>query len=518
MNRFHPPVGRRFRASLFGFALFFLPVVLIGCAAPHPEPLSADQVLGSTAQTRAELLTRLETLVSNPPSFVPPSPVPVEDSEDMDAGHADEDSDHHDDEGSDHHADEGPGGHAEGAPVASAAFAVDPATAALVALAVENNPDLLVARAHLAATEAEARLAGIPADPSLSFDVLHVLEAAAETPWLIGGGLELPFGALVLWSPERRAAMAELEAERASLAVEELRVRANFVEVLVELNEKRAEVILREQFAERLGSIIPVIVALSDAGEIRQAEAQTFQLERAQNDRALELARTDVVRVAGELGRIVGLPGAVPEDFPVQDFVTSHGSTTFSLDEAHSCPPEEFRSRLASSPNVRNREMEYLAATAELALERRAVFADMSAGPASEYEEGSWHAGVGASVTVPLWNRNRAAIAGARARVAAARVAWESELRDVSARLDIRLADAAALRADHERLKSDLAPMARGQLENVKKLAELGDLDVFLLLDALVRMRDVDHDLVHVRAALERVRYENMLGGCPDGC
>lgn len=462
------PFGRRPRGALRSFAWPLALVAAVGCSRAPVAPLEPSRVLRERSATRAEILARL-------------APAPPDSTRDRE----------------------------DDARTTSTLVAADPpgtgiARAGAEALALERNPGLRVARAGLAASEAEARLAGLPPDPTFSFAALRVLESVASTPWLLAGALDLPLGALALGPPRRQAALARLEIARAELAVEESRVAGEIGTLFVDLQEARAEIAARERLAGRLAGLEPVLRALSEADAIRRADARAFRLERVENERARDLARAEAARLGAELGRVAGLPGATDRDFQ-----TPRSSEDFpGEEEIPSAAALASATDLPASPTLRLLEAERLAAFSELALARRGVFLDATAGPAAEYEEGTKRIGAGASIRVPLWNRNREAIAAARGRAEAATLAWEVGLEDAAARLEALASRADALRADLARIDGEISPLAREQLEEVELLASLGELDVFLLLDALVRAREVELERARAEAELARVRIE----------
>lgn len=470
------PLGRRPRGALRSFAWPLALVAAVGCSRAPVAPLEPERVLAEREATRAAILARLA------PALLDTDRAPFESVAD--------------------------------ARTTSTHLARNPGTglslAGAAALARERNPGLRVARARLATREAEARLAGLPPDPTFSFQALRVLESVASTPWMLAGAFDLPLGALALSRPERGAALARLEVARAELAVEESLVAGEVGTLFADLREVRDEIAARARLAERLARLDPVLRALTDADAIRRADKRAFQLERLENERARDLAIAEAARIGAELGRVAGLPGASDRDFhepqpPERDPDTSGVAGGEEIPDMAALGSA---AALAASPPIRLLETERLAAISELIIARRGILLDASAGPAAEYEEGTKRFGAGASIRVPLWNRNRAAIASAHGRADAATLAWRVGLEDAAARLDALVERADALRADLARIEGELAPLAREQLEEVELLASLGDLDVFLLLDAFVRVREVDLERARVVAELARVRIE----------
>jgi len=92
---------------------------------------------------------------------------------------------------------------------------------------------------------------------------------------------------------------------------------------------------------------------------------------------------------------------------------------------------------------------------------------------------------LGFGFPIPLWTRNRQAVAEATAEREAARARAEAQIEQVFselARAEARLRYAAQRRA---MLLADVAPLVDHQVEETRKLLDLGEVDVLVLRDAL---------------------------------
>ena len=401
-------------------------------------------------------------------------------------------------------------------PVGARGEAFDPADgltlreAELVALVF--NAQLRAERLRAQVPRAGAAFAGRWADPELEVDLLRILEGV-DRPWIAGVGFSLTVPLSGRLRVEEDQAWAEadhawLVAARAEWALlESLRVAwAQWSAVHLRQAVLAGYLAEAEPLLETVGRLV-------EAGEVEPASARLLAIDAAQ--RRLEQARLEAQEYQARLGlyALLGLPPAppappdatpdtaitlIPEMPAVRDAVTA--------DQAGLLPA------LAGHPDLLLAESAY--ARAELALERETVkqHPDLQIGPRYEDEEGQSRIGLGFGLPVPLWNRNQGAIAEARA----ARDAAAAEAYAVVQRLMSDLAQAQALHAASDRharqTRAALMPLAETQLQALRGLAELGEVDVLLLREALAGLTDARLtviDAVEARA-LAAARLQSM--------
>jgi outer membrane protein TolC len=128
---------------------------------------------------------------------------------------------------------------------------------------------------------------------------------------------------------------------------------------------------------------------------------------------------------------------------------------------------------------------EYEAAEKRLHLEIRKQYSDLILSPLYGVEEDLERRGIGLSLALPLWNRNRQAIAEAIAARDLARRRLESGYEDLVHQLDVASKKLDASQRMLEVLKDVTIPLADLQLDEVRKLLEVGEIDVLLIKDAL---------------------------------
>jgi hypothetical protein len=145
------------------------------------------------------------------------------------------------------------------------------------------------------------------------------------------------------------------------------------------------------------------------------------------------------------------------------------------------------RARAGEGRRIAQRQQECAVAERRLQLAIRRQWPDLVLSPGFESEFGEPRVTFGLQLPLPLWNRNARDIATARAGRELAnevlRGEYERTLQQL-ARAELVLTTAKAHRA---LIETELVPLAEQQVEDGRRLAELGQLDTLLQLDALLR-------------------------------
>ncbi|MGE3165392.1 MAG: TolC family protein [Planctomycetota bacterium] len=347
------------------------------------------------------------------------------------------------------------------------------------ALALWFNPALRSAAAYTSISAVEAEGAGQWDDPVLSGDVLRLVEHVDDR-WSMGGtlGLRLPINGRL--GVQRDGAEARARTETFRFAVLAATTRAQLRSTWVEWSAADRQAQLLEELLMRIGEILRIVERLEQAGSISRLEARLFQLERATRTSDLLLVRG---RAEEKRQTALALLGLRPE-------CTLELAPTVAL-AAPILPADPFTWLWDHSPVLAAERAAYEASEQELRLEIRRQYPDLELGPAFEREEGVDGFGLGFSLPIPLWNRNAPAIAVARARRAAARVAFEAEHERLLGEVHRARAQHAAAQASRLQIEQALLPLAEAQLDDVRRRTELGELDTLLTLESVVRAHEV---------------------------
>ena len=358
------------------------------------------------------------------------------------------------------------------------------------AIALVYNPSLRVARLRAGVLRARADHAGLWADPVLGVDGERII-SGVDDPWVVGGTLNITVPISGRLDAEKRRAGAEHVAELIRVAGQEWALTQRLRDAWAEWSTQADRVELLHALVQRLDSINSITDRLAEAGALTRIEARLFRIERAtrQAEQIDAVARLEERRL--ELHAMLGL-------VPTADVrLLPEVSAPISLTAVNATDADLAARNFA----VRAAAADYETAERTLRREIRAQYPDLVIGPGFGTDEGDERVLLGLSLPLPLWNRNQQGVAEAIAGRDLARAELETSIEvQTSAVAVARLRYEAAVR-QRGLLESTIAPAADEQAADAGRLAELGDVDAVLLLDAFVRQHAVKLRLLDARLA-----------------
>ena len=247
-------------------------------------------------------------------------------------------------------------------------------------------------------------------------------------------------------------------------------------------------VALFRRTCENLAGLETIATRLVTVGALTRPGARIFGLERRSREAGRELAVAEAAATAVELRAALGLhPDATLEFAPDLEV------TPFAADA------DARRALLGFSPRLVAREAALRTADADLVLQLRQQYPDLQLWPGWQEEDGEPRAGFGVSLNLPVLTANEPAVlrAGEERRWAAEawRVAVEQLVQELAA-AEIRR-DAAAQQVERF---GELHGLASQQVRDNRSLAAVGQLDVLLMLDALLREHNVQLAAINAAA------------------
>lgn len=273
--------------------------------------------------------------------------------------------------------------------------------------AFARSPTLAAQSALL--QEAEARLVTAetyPHDPTLSVEGANREDGGdSSTDWAVKVTQPIEIGG----QRRRRVAeaSAELDSATARFRREERLLAARVSAIFVEALRARELLEVEQANMELVQSLADVARKRFEAGSVPQMEVNLAQVQVGRAQRGLQLARAACEVARAALAEVVGLdPAQSPEpEGELELPPRTPMSTSRLVDGAlqHRADLEAFRSTIES-------------ARARIELARREVVPDLAIEAFYEREEGTDRLlGGGIGVRIPLFSRNRGAIAEARA-------------------------------------------------------------------------------------------------------
>lgn len=343
-------------------------------------------------------------------------------------------------------------------------------------LALFFNADLRLARLDAGVALATYETAGLWEDPTFGFDGAEVLSPSG--PFEIGLTLGLTIPVSGRLAVEKDQAGAAYKAERHRVVDAEwstrARVRNAWAAWTVALERRR----LTHEYVEQVERVSAIADKLEAAGELARVEARLLRAEWVRSRAERVRAELDVSLSRGALLGLMGLspesgvellPGLAPSmDAPAVDPVVD---------------PE--RRIIEANTTLAVRRAEYQWAEESLRLEVRKQFPDITIGGGYGSEDNDDRLLLGVSIPIPLLNANRAGIAQARARREAARAAAETTLERLLRDYAMARSLYYAARTRRASFEHELVPMLDEQSAEVQRLAQLGEADTLMLLEAL---------------------------------
>lgn len=379
----------------------------------------------------------------------------------------------------------------------SASVAANPAhltPAEAVARALEVSPRVASAVARLRATEGELTQAGALPNPELGVEVENFGGSgtvrgfrSAETtlglsqPVELGGKRAARINAA---RASQRAAEHDLAAVRLDLSRE---VRVAFTEAVAATEEVR----LAEERVRLAREVERSVVARVEAGREPPLQSNRSQIARRQAEVDLEGTRRRAGVARRQLTRLVG-PESAALDLDTTWFARVD---TLPLQIPEDALP-------VGTPDLLRREADVLRGRAELEVERRRAIPDVtvSAGVRRFRESDDTAFIAGVSIPIPVFNRNRGAIASAGARMAGAESDLAAERLELSGRLGAVQARLLTAQDNAIALKESIVPTAERAFTIATEGYRQGKFSYLEVLDAQRTLFDARRDLTSALA------------------
>ena len=355
-------------------------------------------------------------------------------------------------------------------------------------LALFYNPDLRIARLEAGVSLATRENAGLWDDPVFGFDGAEIISPSTPFEYGLMFNLTIPISGRL--EVEKERANAAYEAQLRIVVDAEWRTRAKLRRQWSIWTAAVEQSNLLAKTIEQLQEIDRIADTLEAAGELNRIERRLLRIELA--DRTVQATEMSLRVLEAEVAllEVLGLSLEATEllipAFPETD-APEITDVTDRLIKANTELAVHFA--------------EYRTAEETLRLEIREQFPDISVGSGYGTQFNDKRVMFGVSIPIPILNANRAAIAEASARREVARAAAETTF----ARLQRNLAGAyAALdvkRDQRDQYENHVVPLLAAQTNDIKKIAELGELDMFVLLETVTRTLDAKQNLIELRAS-----------------
>lgn len=368
-------------------------------------------------------------------------------------------------------------------------------------VALFYNRTLRMARLRAGVALADRQTAGLWEDPVFGFNGAELLSPDGPFEYGLTGGLTLPISGRL--GVEKDRVGAAYDAQLARVVDAEWSLRAEVRSAWANWSAAEERLKLIDQALLEIDIVIAVSDRLEKAGELKRIEARLLRTERIglRIERASVHADRDQARL-----KLLGLMGLLP----TTKIDLSPGMQAVAVPDIQ----DGIARLIRANTTLAVARADYAVAEQTLRLEVKKQYPDLELGLGYGSENKDDRLLLGASIRVPLLNANRNEIAKARANRELARADAEShfealafELTGLHARID-------ATRQQRDVLQNDLSPMLDEQAKELARLAELGEVDVLILLETTQRQYDAKRRLLDLRLmeCLGEIELARLLG------
>ena len=374
---------------------------------------------------------------------------------------------------------------------------------ALTLAAFYYHPDLDVARGNWTAARAGTIRAGERPNPSLNFEPGYnsTTPAGQVTPWILTLALDFTLETAGKRGHRIAAAHELSEAARLDVAVAAWQVRSRVRQALLGLHGATGTVALLQRQIDVQQANVDLLERQLAAGVISPFELTLARLAFARMRLDLDDARRrkaeSRVQLAGALGVTARALDGLDLSF-----------AAFEQPPADLPGPALRRQALLNRPDLLGALATYEATQAELQLEIARQYPDLHLGPGYQMDQADNKWTLGLSAALPVFNRNRGAIAEAEGRRTQAAAGFTALQNRVIEQVDVSLAGYEAAHAKittAEAMLADLRKQERAS-EARWRAGEVSKLDLGILqveLNSLERARF--EALVQAQEALGRL-------------
>lgn len=328
------------------------------------------------------------------------------------------------------------------------------------------NPTLEAARARVAEAQAAVVTAGARPNPTLG------IAPGIPSPYLFNLDFSVPIETAGKRRYRIQSARSLDQAAQFDLADLAWKIRSGVRVALLsyllasrDLDLLRSEQGVRHEQVDVLGQRFSV-------GEIPRPELDLARIELSKTHLAVSTAEGQLAEAKAALAASIGVPAAALQglDLSWADLESPPSAESLSAQQIQ-------REAVVNRLDVRRSLAQYAAAESDLQLEIARQYPDIQIGPGYTYEERNSFFVIGASTTLPLFNRNQGPIAEAEARRKEAAAAFLEKQAQVIAASERALALYAAALKELAEAGQSLRKLQDTQLQMMKEAVRLGEED-----------------------------------------
>ena len=349
------------------------------------------------------------------------------------------------------------------------------------------NPSIRATRMEIGVPESDAAHAKLWEDPELGIDGEYILENVDE-PLIFGAGLSITIPLSGRPGVKKKLAQARVnDAEAAALGAEWALINSLRKDWL-RLAANEARIKLLENSQETLQTLINLAPKFRAAQAITVVDERLLQIQLKTVLDSLQQVKYQNEELRLNVIAMLGLHPDHPWNFQAD------------INDLASNNREPNLSELIKHPSMRQVLTAYEIAERQLELEVRKQYPDLTLGfgGAVEDDEPRLTFGLGL-LPIPLWNRNKAGIASAEINRDVVAMQIQAALQNIIYNDRQSRRQKIALQKRLNFYENEVAPLADQQVADARRLTGLGQVDLFMLADAVELSRDVRLNLLEIQ-------------------
>ena len=364
-------------------------------------------------------------------------------------------------------------------------------------IAEQNSPALLTAQAEVQALEAQAREAGawLWNNPELLGGISQHRPREGDNfrEWEVG--IAETFELAGQPRHRREAAQQQLAGAREALGETRLRLRTEVTQRFTRVAALQQRVATEEGLLQLVDELSAIVQKRFEAGKDTRLDANLAAVEADRARNQLGQLREQLIEARRELAAELQLP---PDGLPQADGDIPIAAQPYSL--------EQLLARVGERPLIRSLRHRENAARSRLSLEQAAAYPDVtvgvSAGRQAPEADREKVIGLGVSVPLPLFKRNRTAIGRAGADLTQARVDRAVTERDTRAAVVALWQRLEIARERAQLLRLTTVPRLEENQRLARRSFEVGRIGVAEVLLANRQLIELRRDTIEAQAEL----------------
>ena len=347
------------------------------------------------------------------------------------------------------------------------------------------NPELRLSRLEAGIELAAFEHAGLWKDPLFGFDGIDITSPSAPFGYSLTGSLTVPLSGRM--STKKEHASAVYAESVKTIINEEWDTRASVRNAWASWVTAEEEAQLATDTLQTLEAIDLIAQSVHNAGEINRVQYRLIDIEV--KSKRVELARLSLIAVnrKHELLTLIGLPPSSGELL-------------------------QKRSPIVMVPYIQDATQRMIHANTELAIKLAAYertetalqveikkqFPDivLSGGYGSEFNDHRMLFGV--SIPIPVLNANKKGIAIAKANREVARADAETTFARLYQELTAAYDSLELIKSQRLQFENDIIPLLDEQTKDIQTIAELGEVDTFVLLETTTKHYEAKMQLLEL--------------------